>query len=100
MLGIPENTPGLNFLSLNKKENLWTPPITGKLISSLRIPDTGTPLSKNKTPKGEDLENLLNRSPSKPCGGLSSIRFRPNREDNPFQSSSRNQVPILQTFPT
>ncbi len=99
-LGIPENTPGLNFLSLHEEKNLWTSPKIGKLISLPKTPDTGTPLSENKTPKEEDLEDLLNKSPSKPYGGISLIRFRPNREDNPFQSSSRNQVPILLTFPT
>src|SRR6266540_2189118 len=31
-LGIPKNNPGLNFLSLNKENNPWIPPITGKLI--------------------------------------------------------------------
>ena len=74
--------------------------VTDKLISPPRTSDTGTPLSENKIPKGENLEDLISKSPSKPHEGLSVIRFGPNREDNPFQSSSRNQVSILSTFPT
>jgi len=100
-LGIPENTPKLNFLSLNeKKNNPWTLLVMGKLISPPKTPDTRTPLSENKTPKGEDIEDLLNKSPNNINGEIFTLRFRPNREDNPFQSSSRNQVFILPTFST
>ena len=98
-LGIPKNTLGLNFLFLNEEENNpWTPLVTGKLISPPKTPDTGTLLSENKIPKEEDIEDLLNKPSDNIYGGISTLRFRSNREDNPFQSS--NQVPVLPTFPT
>ncbi len=58
----------------------------------------GILLRENKTPKGENIEDFLTNSPDNIYGRTSTLRFRPNREDNPFQSS--NQVPVLPTFPT
>ncbi len=62
---------------MNEENNPWTPPITGKLISPFRTPNT-------ETPKGEDIEDLLNKSLSKPYGGTSNLRFGPDSKDNPF----------------
>ena len=50
-----------------------------------------------KTPKGED---LLGKSLSNLYGGTSTIRFRPDTEDNPFCQLINQQVLILLTFPT
>ncbi len=44
--------------------------------------------------KGVDLEKLLN----KPYESTSNLRFRPDKEENPFQSTS--QIIVLSTFPT
>ena len=74
-------------------------PDTSKLIS---LP--GTPNTESQTPRGEDLDSLISRLlPSeKPLRdvleGTSNLRFGPDRQENPFQSTS--QVPILPTFPT
>ncbi len=97
---IPENTPGINAIGLNdEEENPWKPPDTGKLISPPETPNTET-----QTPQREELENLLKNHPlperpiSDPYERTSNLRFGPDREENPFQSTSR--VPILPTFPT
>ncbi len=94
-LGIPENTSGLNFLSLNEKNNPWTPPIISKLISLSETSNT-----ESKTPKREDIEDLLDKSLSNLNGRTSNIRFRPNTEDNPFCQPTNRQVPVLSTFST
>ncbi len=85
---------------MNEEKNLWTPSIIGRLISPPRIPDIGTPLSENKKPKGENIKDLLGKPLSRISNRTSNLRFRSDRKDNPFQSSSRNQVPILPTFST
>ncbi len=96
-LGIPENTSGLNFLSLNEEEsNSWTSPVTGRLISP-----SGTPNTKLKTPsRGEDIEDLLDKLLKNPYKGDSNLRFRPDIESNPFHKPISEQIPILSTFPT
>ena len=69
---------GLNFLFLNEEEsNPWTPPITSKLISPSETPNT-------KTPKEKDIENLLNKLLRNLYEGTSDLRFRSDREENPF----------------
>src|SRR6266498_4157669 len=55
---IPETTSGINAIGLNKEENPWKPPDTGKLISPPRTPNTET-----QTLKGKDLEDLLRNEP-------------------------------------
>ena len=60
----------------------------------------GILLRENKTPKGENIEDFLTNSPDNIYGRTSTLRFRPNREDNLFQSSNKDQVPILLTFST
>ena len=95
-LGILKNTLGLNFLSLNEeKGNPWTPLVTGKLISPSGTPDTGTLLSKHKTPEDNTDRSLRNL-----YEGTSNLRFGSDTEDNPFQQPSDSRVPILPTFPT
>src|SRR6266542_1883085 len=82
---IPETTLEINAIGLNEEENLWKPPDTGKLISL-----SGTLNTKSQTPKGEDLEDLFNKVPSKykllrnPYEGNSTLRFGPDRKENPF----------------
>ncbi len=78
-LGIPENTPGLNFLSLNEESNLWIPPVIGKLISPSGTSDTETPLSKNKMP-----EDNMDKPLRDLYGGISNLKFRPYSEENLF----------------
>ncbi len=80
---------------MNKDNNPWTSPITGKLINPPEIPNTGS-----KTPKGEDIKNPLNKPLNDIYRGTSNLRFRPNAEENPFRQSINNQVLILPTFPT
>ena len=80
---------------MNEKKNLWTSPITGKLISPSETPNT-----ESKTPKGENIEDLLDKLLSNLYGGISTIRFKPNTEDNLFCQPTNNQVLILPTFPT
>src|SRR6266496_2566386 len=96
---IPETTPGINAIGLNEEENPWKPPDTGKLISP-----PGTPNTESQTPKGENLENLLDKTPpsSRPLRnlyeGTSTLRFGPDRKDNQF--SPITNYPSLLTFPT
>src|SRR6266498_5581474 len=93
---IPETTSGINALGLNDEENPWKLPDTSKLISP-----PGTPNTETQTPKGEEVENLLRSypPPEKPLNkGISTLRFGPDRQENPFPSTS--QVPVLPTFPT
>ncbi len=95
---IPENTPGINALGLNDEENPWKPPDTGKLISP-----PGTP-KETPTPREDEVEDLLRNypPPERPLKDLSQrtlpIRFGPDRQENPFQSTSR--IPVSPTFST
>src|SRR6266498_584803 len=61
---IPETTPEINALGLNKEENPWKLPDTGNLISPPGTPDTGTLttiIPTRKTPQGILLEELLDK---------------------------------------
>ena len=80
---------------MNEENNPWTSSIIGKLISPL-----GTPNTKSKIPKGDDIEDLLNKPLSNLYGRTSNIRFKPDTEDNLFRQLTNNQVLILPTFPT
>ncbi len=62
------------------------------------------PHTESQIPKREDLENLLDKVPpsNRPLQDLyeviSILRFRPDKEENLLQSTSR--ILILLTFPT
>ena len=93
-------TPRINAIRLNKEENPWKLPGTGKLISP-----PGTPNIEQQTSRGEDLDDLLAKElplQHKPLKdiykGISNLRFGSDREENPFQST--NRVLVLPTFLT
>ena len=77
---IPETIPGINAIGLNEEKNPWKPPDIRKLISP-----PGMPNLELQTPKGEDLEDLLDKTPPKDrplknlYEGTSTLRFGPNR---------------------
>src|SRR6266542_541331 len=96
---ILETTPGINAIGLNEEKNPWKPSDTGKLISP-----PGTPNTEIQTPKGEDIEDLLEKEPppERPLKdfyeGTSTLRFGPTGKDNQFNPIT-NYPPLL-TFPT
>ncbi len=98
---IPETTSEVNAIGLNEKENPWKPSNTGKLISPSETPNT-----ESQTPKGENIEDLLDKVShrDKPLKdlyeGISNLRFGPDREKNPFSKLLREWISILLTFPT
>src|SRR6266496_1852081 len=93
---IPETTPGINAIGLNKEENPWKPPDTGKLISP-----PGTLNTESQTPRGDEVEDFLKNYPppeeplKNPFVGTSNLRFEPD----PLRPLSE-RIPILPTFPT
>jgi len=54
---------------------------------------------ESQTPRGENLENLLDKPPKDPYEETSNFRFGSNTEDNPFSQPDREWVLILLTFP-
>ena len=65
-----------------------------------------TPNTESQTPKGKDLEDLLDKEPhkNKPLRnlyeGTSTLRFRSDRKENLFSKSLSERILILPTFPT
>ncbi len=76
-------------------------PNTGNLISP-----PGTPNTESQTPKRKNLEDLLDKVPpsKKPLKnlykGISTLRFGPDRKENPFNKLLSEQILVLPTFPT
>ena len=96
MLGISENMSGINFLSLNeKKSNPWTPQVMSRLINPPGILDTNSLITKKTLS-----ENTIDKPLRNLYEGTSNLRFGLDIEDNLFQQSSKNRIPILPTFPT
>ena len=95
-MNISENTSEINIIGLHEEEsNPWTPPVIGRLISLLRIPN-----KEQKTLVGIPLEDLLDKPLRNIYEEISNLRFGSNLGDNPFDQPNRGQVPVLPTFST
>ncbi len=99
-LSIPENTPGLNFLSLNEEEsNPWIPSVTGKLISLSGTPDTRSQIT-NKILKNTPLKDNTDRPLRNLYEGTSNFRIGFDIEDNLFSQPEESHILVLLTFLT
>ncbi len=101
ILGISENTSGVNFIGLNEKSNPWEPS-KEKLISPSEMPESTSNIIIMKiTMKTSESSETTNRPLKNIYKGTSTFRFRLNIEDNPFVIlNMQKEVTYPSSFPT